>query len=179
DALYNIGLAYERAGKPAQAAKEYEAATRAAPDDPRGYSGLARIHLAAGDLSRALEYAETAAARDPAGTSTQKMLARTYIATRRFEQADAVIQTLHRLVPKDPEIGVLEGRLAERTGRLQEAVDAYVRALELGLPTAAAVELYYATARLYAEQAERADDRAERKRLENLSAQFAAEGANL
>jgi tetratricopeptide (TPR) repeat protein len=179
DALFHIGLAFEREGEPARAVEVYEAATRAAPDDPRGYGGLARIHFAAGDFSRALVYAESAAALDPAGISTQKMLARAYIATRRFEQADAVIQSLRRLVPKDPETGVLEGRLAERKGRLQEAVDAYAAALELGLPTTAAVELYYAIARLYAEQAGRTDDRAERKRLENLSAQFAVEGDNL
>ena len=179
DALYHVGLAYEREGEPTLAVESYEAATRAAPDDPRSFSGLARIHLAAGDFSRAVRYAESAAERDPAGTSSQKMLVRAYIAGRCFEQADAVLQTLRHLVPKDPEVGILAGRLAEQRGGLQEAVDAYAGALELGIPTATALELYYAIARLYDEMAEGADDRAERKRLENLSAQFAAEAANL
>ncbi|MCX7021072.1 MAG: tetratricopeptide repeat protein [bacterium] len=179
DALYNIGLAYEREGEPSLAARGYEAATRAAPDDPRSYSGLARIHLAAGDFSQAVQYAEAAAERDPAGTSTQKMLVRAYIAGRCFEQADAVLQTLRHLVPKDPEVGILAGRLAEERGDLQAAVDAYAGVLQLGIPTATALELYYSIARLYTQESELATDRVERKRLENLSAQFTAEAANL
>jgi tetratricopeptide (TPR) repeat protein len=179
DALYSIGLAYEREGEPSLAAKSYESATRVAPDDPRSFSGLARIHLAAGDFSQAVRYAEAAAERDPAGTGSQKMLVRAYIAGRSFEQADAVLQTLRRLVPRDPEVGTLTGRLAELRGDRQGAVDAYAGVLQLGIPTATALELYYSIARLYAEMAAGAEDRAERKRLENLSAQTAAEAANL
>jgi|GEM_PF-3469316 len=179
DALYNIALAYEHEGEPVLAAKGYEAATRVAPDDPRSFSGLARINLAAGDFAQAVRYAEAAAERDPAGTTTQKMLARAYIAARGYEQADAVLQTLRHMVPGDPEVGVLAGRLAERRGDLTRAVDAYAGVLQLGIPTATALELYYSIARLYALEAEGAEDRAERKRLENLSAQYAAEAANL
>jgi tetratricopeptide (TPR) repeat protein len=179
DALYNIGLAYEREGESTLAARGYEAATRAAPDDPRSFSGLARIYLASGDFSRAVQYAEAAAERDPAGTTTEKMLVRAYIAGRCFEQADAVLQTLRHLVPRDPETALLAGRLAEERGDLQGAVDTYAGVLQLGIPTATALELYYSIARLYAEMAAGAEDRAEKKRLENLSAQSAAEAANL
>ena len=179
DALFHVGLTYEKEGGTSQAAEAYQTATRAAPDDPRSYSGLARLHLDDGDYSKAVVYAEAAATRDPAGISTQKMLARAYIAVRSLEQADAVIQTLRHLVPRDPEVDMLTGRLLELNGLPLAAAEAYGGALGRSLPAATALELYYAVARLYAAEADLATDRAEKKRLENLSAQYAAEADNL
>ena len=96
----HLGNCLERLGQTAEA----EAAYKASLTSPESQLGLARLHLAKGDASSALTFAEKAIALDPRDVRALKLAARIYRTLERPRDAAHVLEAAAALAPRDASI---------------------------------------------------------------------------
>jgi tetratricopeptide (TPR) repeat protein len=96
----HLGNCLERLGR----TEEAEAAYMASASRPLSQIGLARMRLAAGDLTSALAFVEKAAAGDPLDSTAPKLAARVYAALERPRDAARSLEQAAALAPRDASI---------------------------------------------------------------------------
>jgi tetratricopeptide (TPR) repeat protein len=118
----------------ATAQKEYTAALKSRPKDPRLLARLAEAASTAGDTAHARSAAQAALAADPRQSSALRTLAAIALDQRDYAEALGRLKQLAVLQPKDPwvqaELGVVSGQL----GQPAEAVRYLQPLLAAGYP---------------------------------------------
>lgn len=159
-ALGMQAAAYEKTGRPADAARAYWQILDVEPDSAMAHLGLGRLALAAssdaaaaqelagawgGDeaasgagpggrdvwLARAEEHLESAARRSPDLLHAHVLLGSTLMEMGRFAEAVAALKDASRLQPRLPEVHHLLGQAYERLGQRDAALAEYRRALDI------------------------------------------------
>jgi tetratricopeptide (TPR) repeat protein len=129
DAWQALGTSYAKLGREPDAIAAFEAIVKQDPTNPEAHIALARIHALAGRRDRAEKHAQLAAEKEPArGYET---LAEIHLDLNRVPEAEA---DARRSLAADP--GRVMSRYvlataASRTGRHEEAVGEYRKAIEL------------------------------------------------
>ena len=115
-ALLALGRCYLALNHNEEAQEAFQQATEAAPDDPRGWSWLARAALGCGDLIAARRAAARTAELDPGNSDNHMLLG--YVCWRQ-QDLSAAATALDRILqdaPDDPMARYLRDRV-EATGR--------------------------------------------------------------
>jgi Tfp pilus assembly protein PilF len=120
---------------PQAAANCFQAALRIDPDYPLALTGLAMALLGTGQPELARSNAERAASLDPNNAMTQIALARSYQALGHDNFAEQCLRNAASLHPRSGQIWGSLGALLGKTGQHREAIDAFKRALRLGVDT--------------------------------------------
>lgn len=81
-----------------------------------------RIALATGARKKALEHAETLAKKNPGDAGISTLLAQTYVAAGRYDDAADVLTKAHKAHPDEASIVHAQAQLAARRGRYDEAI---------------------------------------------------------
>lgn len=127
----NLGVAYGRAGRPADAARAYQNAIQADPQLPAPHANLAQIHMRQDQREQAVRHFEKAVRLDPQNAHYRYFLGRTL--ARCQKHAEAVDQ-LENAVRLDPDLHQAHMRLAElylEQGEIEQARTVARRVLEL------------------------------------------------
>jgi Flp pilus assembly protein TadD len=127
----NLGVAYGRAGRIADAARAYENAIEADPHLPAPHANLAQIYMRQGQREKALKHFEKAVRLDPQNAHYRYFLGRTLA---RCKQPEEAVDHLERAVHLDPDLYQAHMRLAELyrdKNRPDLARTAAIRVLEL------------------------------------------------
>jgi Tfp pilus assembly protein PilF len=111
--LYNLGFAYSRQGRYAEAERVYREAARRNEADPKAYTGLGFLYLQEGRYDQALEAAETALRREPDSIEALYVKAQ---ALRALGQAGPAADILERIIALDPS----KAPIREEFGRPEE-----------------------------------------------------------
>jgi Flp pilus assembly protein TadD len=115
-----------------------------APDASQNYSFLASLYILGSTAfdpalsGKAIEITEERLKVEPNGAENRYLLGVALAANRRFDEAQEQARLAAELDPNWPDPTILLGDLAREAGRLEEARDAYARAL--ALPKAAAID---------------------------------------
>ncbi len=128
---YLLGLGYETAGRMDEAARAYGEALRLNPQTAVAQLALARVQLARGSGSSAVELAQQARTSQPDNPDARATYARTLIRARAFARAAPEVASLRREFPKNAVVLALEGYLLAATGRFAESERAYESAVAL------------------------------------------------
>lgn len=102
-----------------------------APDDPRGYLSLARVHLQDGNPTAAVEAAAEAVRLAADWDVTWTVHASALFSAGRFAEAERSAIEAIRLDPEDGSLFQLYARVLSHCGRPKEALELARRALEL------------------------------------------------
>ncbi|UCE27620.1 MAG: tetratricopeptide repeat protein, partial [Candidatus Coatesbacteria bacterium] len=144
DAYASAGIAYFMAGDREKAAEVLYDALARFPDDPKANHGVAVLLLDEGKYEDAIPYAErTVELADDYGDA-YNTLSYIYAELGRFEDAYAALKKAAEQLERESFVHLNLGIAAYRTGRLDEAVDAFTLAIGLSEP-AAEVNAGYAT----------------------------------
>lgn len=140
-AHYHLALAYLDQKKPDDAARELEQALRAPYVIPEMYVALAGIYLDRGKPEAAAELSRKAIALDPSRPEGRLKLADAY---RRQKAYDRALEELDRATPSgrrllsspyfqqiEAEVHFETGRVYQDQGKIDQAIQAYTRALEV------------------------------------------------
>ena len=127
----NLGVAYGRAGRIADAARAYENAIGADPHLPAPHANLAQICMRQGKRQKALEHFKKAVRLSPDNAHYRYFLGRTLV---RLKKPAEAIDHLEKAVALDPDLYQAHMQLAElyrRQNQPGRALNAAQRVLEL------------------------------------------------
>lgn len=119
----NLGNLHSQLGNHDEAARRYRGALRISPRSHELWRLLGRSLLADGKRSDAVASYRKALALAPTDRSLAGLYLQALLQTRQLPEARAFIGDLRKAEPDDPEIAVLEARLAFRTGDTERAVE--------------------------------------------------------
>ncbi|MBD3347973.1 MAG: tetratricopeptide repeat protein, partial [Candidatus Eisenbacteria bacterium] len=134
----NLGVAYRKAGRFADAFQELRVAAELAPGRASTYHNLSRLHLAAGDEESALEALSLASRLQPENVRYRLELAGLHEKRGDFQRAESIFRWVERSAGDDLPARLAYGDFLLRRERYTEAVAAYRRAQEAS-PTSAGV----------------------------------------
>jgi Flp pilus assembly protein TadD/mono/diheme cytochrome c family protein len=130
-ALYNLGGLALQAGKPQQAADLLQSAVERRPKDVDAHQQLAAAYALSGRMNDAVVQLREAITLSPANPDLHAQLSQALASTGQLEPAIAERKTAHHLRANDADdwnnLGVLEAR----AGRIAEAREDFLRALQL------------------------------------------------
>jgi putative PEP-CTERM system TPR-repeat lipoprotein len=127
--LAALGQAQLSAGQQASAVETFERLARVAPGSVAAQVWLARVYTATGDAQGARRALDAALAIDPNHLPSAVARARLAFVQRDYDRAKRLTAELREKHPESPTVQDLEGDLAVRDGRLQDAEQAYRAAL--------------------------------------------------
>ncbi|MGA9829092.1 MAG: tetratricopeptide repeat protein [Rhodanobacteraceae bacterium] len=130
-ALNGLGGARRSAGNLDGAREAYAASTTAAPGYVAGWLNLAAVELARTNAAEAERIARHATSLAPTYSEGWLLLGHVLAAQRRYADAQAAYGNAARADAGDARFAYQIGLMAEEQDHLDEAVDAYQRALEL------------------------------------------------
>jgi predicted CXXCH cytochrome family protein len=128
---FAMGSAYAKSGKNKEAVPWFEEAIRRRPDYEQALRGLALTLAASGDLTRAAEVGEKAAATDHPDTTALTNLGSVYLHQGRNEDARRVIDRALRINPDLPDATTFLGLLASREGDVVRAESLFRSAINM------------------------------------------------
>jgi DNA-binding SARP family transcriptional activator len=99
-----LGLTYLQRNQLSEAEAEFKKLTRAAPDDPFGYTSLGLTYLQAGRYSEAEEQLRRSRELDRAGTDAGLALAKVYSLTGRIAEARSTLEQMRRDAPRNAHV---------------------------------------------------------------------------
>jgi tetratricopeptide (TPR) repeat protein len=128
---YNLGVALEKAGRPLEAAKQYEQTIRLEPNNPDAHTNLAAILIHEGRLQEAFDHLNLALRVNPDYPETQNNLGLALVLDHRPQEAIEHFRQALRLKPDFFEAHVNFGNALFDTGRFQEAIGQYEQTIKL------------------------------------------------
>lgn len=131
DALYLAALVAEQLGQSAEARRCYDLALAAAPRNAAMWNGYGNFLSKAGEPEAAMAAWHQAVASAPALTEAWLNLANAAIAREDWPLARRAVDTALALAPQDARALSARGLLAQREGRLADAIAAYRSALSI------------------------------------------------
>jgi Flp pilus assembly protein TadD len=140
EARYIYGLTLSAAGKPVDAAREYEKAVALRPDQVRPVASLAQAYAAAEDGRTAATY-EKAIGLAPSDPKLRAELAEYLWGTGRSDDGNAVMCRALLAFPSDADLAVRYGRSLAEQDRLADAERVLEKAQELGATDAATLAI--------------------------------------
>jgi tetratricopeptide (TPR) repeat protein len=149
---YNLGLAYLRLHRPAEAAPLFQAVLQTRPDDVESLGNLGDALVQQDRLAEAIPHYERAVQLRPELAGVQNNLGNALLATGRLEAAVAHLEQATRLQPDNAEAHFNLGLVLAHLGRLSEAIAHDEAALRLK-PDDAGAQLNLAEALLQAGRA--------------------------
>ncbi|MDZ7644747.1 MAG: tetratricopeptide repeat protein [Woeseiaceae bacterium] len=160
-ALLNLGRMAASQGDYDAARGRFSTVLDAAPDDAGAMIALGMVEAADGNRERSIEWLEKARAAAADNAMARTMLARQYLATEDFENAEAVATEAVTIAPQSAQAHAVLGAALEGQGDERGALESYRRATELD-PDNTAYSLSYARAQLRAGQQSEAASTLER-----------------
>ncbi|MFN0160294.1 MAG: XrtA/PEP-CTERM system TPR-repeat protein PrsT [Burkholderiales bacterium] len=130
DALYELGLVEQRAGKPDQAARHFRKAMESQRRDTRAGMALIELLTAQGKVDDAVAAAKEMASKFPDAIGVQIALARAYIVMGDHGSAKSVLHGATRFAEFDPDLQVSIGRLQLAAGNAEGAAYSVQKALQ-------------------------------------------------
>ena len=129
----NLGIEYERSGRPREAEAEYRAAIASKPDLPEAHYNLGHLCLALpGRLDEAIDQFQAALRLKPDYPEAHDNLGNALAnSPGRLDEAIAQYRAALVLRPDYPEARTNLGKALESAGRRSEAIDQYEAALQL------------------------------------------------
>lgn len=124
-----LGRLLADAGQTDEALEEYRTAARRAPGDVRPLLALARTSLDEGRVPQALLHARAAIRLAPGDKDAVLTLVTALIAEPGLDEAARTLSALSAKLPSDPDVAVIEGRLALARGNMSAARTSFTRAL--------------------------------------------------
>ena len=124
-----LGLTYELNAQPQKAAALYEDAIRLEPLNPRLYLHAARVHVAAGRLTDAIEDYQTALDLAPDELEAIAGLVRMWVTQRQFAQAHQFLGRQLAQHVHEPQVYLMLGLVYREAGFPHEAIRAFERSL--------------------------------------------------
>jgi len=128
---FAMGSAYAKSTKNEEAVPWFEEAIRRRPDYQQALRGLALTLAASGDLTRAAEVGETAAATDHPDTTVLTNLGSVYLQQGRNDDARRVFDRALRINPDLPDATTFLGLLASREGDAVRAESLFRSAINM------------------------------------------------
>jgi len=128
---FAMGSAYAKNQKNEEAVPWFEEAIRRRPDDQQAFRALALTLAALGDLSRAAEIGEKAAATDHPDTTILTDLGSVYLKQGRNDDARRVFDRALRINPVLPDATAFLGLLASREGDAARAESLFRSAINM------------------------------------------------
>ena len=133
-----IGTIFWEMGEFAQAGEVWEGVLEVNPGDVELLERLAQVHTRLNDPAAALVMYERAAVQATLGDSNAGPLwreaGRAALELGELDKAQLCLSRAHQAAPGDPEVQSLVGALADRLGRLEDALEAYRQAVVLAAP---------------------------------------------
>lgn len=123
----NLGYAYEKTGRPAEAAAQYAMASDLDPNNTVFARNAGMAYFKARDSQNALKYLERSGASDVA---TKKVIAELYVRNDMSEKALNLWKQIVADEPRNADIWFNMGVVHQRAGRNAEAETSYRKALE-------------------------------------------------
>ena len=111
DALFELGMLEQQAGRLPEAIRHLKKANEAQRRDTRAGLALIDVQIAEGQFEDALATAKDMASRYPENINILLALARTYLAAGDLSNAKSVLQNATRIAEFDPDMQVTIGRL--------------------------------------------------------------------
>ena len=140
DALLALGARHERAGEFTNAERLLQRAVDVNPENDTALNYLGYLWADRGtNLEQGLVYIERAIRIGGESGAYLDSLGWANFRLRRYDAAEKLLRRAASLSPEEAEIQVHLGDLYEAMARLPEAIVAWQRALELGIPDAAAL----------------------------------------
>jgi Flp pilus assembly protein TadD len=130
-ASFNLGFAYEKRGRLAEAMAQYREVLRLAPDDEETLYKMGVLHGRTGRLGEAVAFFRDAARVRPSDARAWRGLALALSETGRPEEAVAAYREAARLEPGNAATWNNLGAALEKLGRRQDAADAWRQALRI------------------------------------------------
>jgi tetratricopeptide (TPR) repeat protein len=130
-AHYNLGVVYQRLGKPEQAAREFKLEMTLAPDEPWSYESLGTLYLQQRDMDRALEMFGAALKIDPRLPNSLDGVGKVYLERGEPEKAIAYFRRAVELVPDSAKMHFQLGQAYVRTGRREQGQEEITKAQRL------------------------------------------------
>jgi tetratricopeptide (TPR) repeat protein len=126
-------LALEAGGnaQPAKAREYLSELVAKYPDDERAHFLLGGSHFGQLEFDQAAEQYQTATRLNPRYAPAYNLLGYTYRQLERFEEAETAFKKYIELIPEDPNPYDSYAELLMRTGRFDESVEQYRKALDL------------------------------------------------
>jgi tetratricopeptide (TPR) repeat protein len=128
---FAMGSAYAKSEKNKEAVPWFEEAIRRRPDYQQALRGLALTLAASGDLTRAAEVGEKAAATDHPDTTVLANLGSVYLQQGRLDDAKRVLERALTINPDLPDATVLLGLLSSRKGDVVRAESLFRSAINM------------------------------------------------
>jgi putative PEP-CTERM system TPR-repeat lipoprotein len=116
DALFELGLLEQRAGRPVEAMRHMKKAAEIQRRDPRAGLALVDIYMAQRSMDEAMNTAKELASKFPDSLLVQITLGRAYLALGDARSARSVFQTATKMAEYDAAIQVNIGRLQLASG---------------------------------------------------------------
>jgi tetratricopeptide (TPR) repeat protein len=126
----NLGMAYSRLGKLAEARQSYEEAMRLDPSSPEPYLRMG-LDAAGSHTDEAIYWISEAYDRAPQRADVSYALAEQLIRARNYERAEGILSSALQQRGDDGALWEALGDLRSREKRLQDAMGAYSRCLKL------------------------------------------------
>jgi Flp pilus assembly protein TadD len=128
---FAMGSAYAKSQKNKEAVPWFEEAIRRRPDYQQALRGLALTLAASGDLTRAAEVGEKAAATDHPDTTVLTNLGSVYLQQGRNDDAKRVLERALTINPDLPDATVFLGLLSSRKGDVVRAESLFRSAINM------------------------------------------------
>ena len=125
----NLGEAYDKEGKNAEARAEFEQALAIDPDAPGTLNGLGAVYAHGGDAANAVKYFQAALKKRPSFGDAHYNLGNVLAAEGNYPQAAEQYFEAVKLKPDSPDAHNNLGAMLVKLGRLDEAVDEFKAAL--------------------------------------------------
>jgi tetratricopeptide (TPR) repeat protein len=142
----NLGLAYSKLGRFAEAQTAYRNALRIEPSNPEPYLGIGQDFSAMYQFDRAVYWLSQAHERSPKRGDITCALAEALIQGRQFDRAHDLLSDALKYWPHDPTIQQSLGDLYSHQGQNQLAIKAYQESLSYAPRR---FEVHLALAQLY------------------------------
>ncbi|MEX2121004.1 MAG: glycosyltransferase [Pirellulales bacterium] len=130
-ARHNLAAVYSDMGAVDKAEQQWRLALAEVPAYADGWRGLGETLFLQDKLPEARQVLEQIAAQDPADAASLHNLGTVYLRTRQYERAIDAYRASLDARPDSPDTHVHLGYALKESGRLAEAVDAWMKALEL------------------------------------------------
>jgi tetratricopeptide (TPR) repeat protein len=131
DLYLALGECDENLDRLSDAKAEYETATQVTPNSAQAWSSLAKVALEMNDTRRAELSAGRAIALDPAAADSQLLLGYIRLRENRLTDAMGLFQKAAALNRADPVCVCMVGYVYEKTGKAEQAIQCYAKALKL------------------------------------------------
>jgi tetratricopeptide (TPR) repeat protein len=125
------GLAAGATGKPSQQKELYGQLVQAYPRDERALTLLATFYFGQQDYPRAIELYSKAVAINPQFTSPYNLLGYAYRTVENYREAETAFRKYIELIPSDPNPYDSYAELLMKTGRFDESIKNYEKALAI------------------------------------------------